>query len=79
MATLTLTVDQSVLERARRYAERHDTSISALVVDFLSRLPADDDKALADLPPITRRLVGRAAQGPGEADYHEHILKKYGS
>jgi len=76
--TLNLTVDSTVVERARRYGERHDTSISRLVGDFLGRLPLEEDEELADLPPITRRLFGIAAGGPDEEDYHRYLLEKYG-
>jgi len=55
-----LSIERSTLERARRYGERHDVSISSLVGDFLDRLPLDEDADLADLPPITRRLFGIA-------------------
>jgi len=77
-ATLNLTIEEATVERARRYGERHDVSISRLVGDFLGRLPLEDDEQLDELPPITRRLFGIAAGGPDEEDYHRHLLEKYG-
>jgi hypothetical protein len=76
--TLNLTIDEAAVERARRFGERHHTSISRLVGDFLASLPVDGDDRLADLPPITRRLYGCAAGGPDEVDYHRHLEDKYG-
>jgi hypothetical protein len=73
-----LTIDHETVERAKRFGERHRTSISKLVGDFLSRLPEDDDELLANLPPITKRLYGCAAGGADEDDYHEYLLDKYG-
>lgn len=76
--TLNLTVDALNVERARRYSERHDVSISRLVDDFLSRLPIEDDDAALQLKgPITRRLFGIAKGGPDEEDYHRYLLEKY--
>ena len=75
--TLNLTIDVSTVERARRYGERHDVSISRLVGDFLSRLPAEDEEDLNINGPITRRLFGLAKGGPDEEDYHRFLLEKY--
>lgn len=74
---LNLTVDREAIERARRYSERHDTSISRLVNDFLSALPLE--AAEEELTPRVRRLMGVAS---GEADreaYRRHLVEKYGS
>ncbi len=76
--TLNLSVDESSVERARRYVERHDTSISKVVNDILAKLPLDEEVDVAGLPPITRRLYGIAAGGPDEEDYHRYLLGKYG-
>ena len=76
---LNITVDPDVVERARRYTRRHDTSISELVGEFLSHLPDADGSGPADLSPTVRRLLGIAAGGPDREDYRSHLLEKYGS
>lgn len=73
---LNLTVDPAVLERARRYSERHHTSISALVEDFLTHLPDDED--VEPLSPRVQRLLGVAEAGPDRTLYREHLLERYG-
>jgi len=75
--TLSLSVDEATLERARRYVERHGISLSEFVNEIFVRLPLDDDVDVADLPPITRRLYGIAAGAPDAGDYHRHLLEKY--
>ena len=77
--TLNLSVDEANVERARRYVERHETSISKFVNEIFSKLPLEDDEAefLASLPPITRRLYGIAAGPADEEDYRRHLLEKY--
>jgi hypothetical protein len=75
--SLNLSLDGAVIERARRYCERHDTSISRLVSDFLSRLPIEDRLDKESLPPRVRRLVGVAA-GADEAAYRRYLIDKHG-
>jgi Family of unknown function (DUF6364) len=75
--TLNLSVEEAAAERARRYSELHDTSISRLVSDFLLGLPLKDDEVTARLSPAVRRLYGIAEGGPDEEDYHRYLLEKY--
>jgi Family of unknown function (DUF6364) len=76
---LNITVDAAVVERARRYTRRHNTSISGLVGQFLAHLPDADVSDAEDLSPTVRRLLGVAAGGPDRDDYRRHLLEKYGS
>jgi antitoxin component of RelBE/YafQ-DinJ toxin-antitoxin module len=79
MRTLRLSIDDVVLERARRYCERHGIDLSRLLSDFLSRLPEDDDLNIETLSPTVRRLYGAASGGFDEESYHRYLLEKYGS
>jgi hypothetical protein len=78
VSKLTLSVDESVVARAKRYAERQGTSVSRLVETYLDALArpgvADED----ELPPITRRLSGilRGAK-VGRKEYLDHLERKY--
>ena len=76
---LNITVDAAVVERARRYSRRHNTSISGLVGEFLAHLPEGDIAGTKDLSPTVRRLLGIAAGGPDREDYRRHLLEKYGT
>ena len=75
---LNITVDAAVVERARRYSRRHNTSISGLVTEFLAHLPDDDSSGGEDLSPTVRRLIGVASGGPDRDGYRRHLLEKYG-
>lgn len=70
-----LTLDPKAVERGERWCQRHSTSLSQLVSDFLSQLPLDEDEP--DLPPVVRRLLGVAKGGPDEDDYREYLFEKY--
>lgn len=73
---LTLTIERGVVERARRYALRNDTSISALVGRFLSGLEGGTE-ADGEYPPIVSGLLGVAEGGGDEGEYRRHLERKY--
>jgi hypothetical protein len=71
---LTLSVDEKVTRRAKRYARRRGTSVSRMVEHFLDAVTAPpEDTARA---PILRRLRG-ALRGAGKADHRRYLEKKY--
>jgi hypothetical protein len=70
-----LSLDPEAVDRGEKYSKRHSTSVSQLVSDFLSGLPAEDDRT--ELAPAVKRLVG-IAHGGNEATYRKYLDKKYG-
>lgn len=75
---LTLSLDATAIERAKRYSEVHGTTVSQLVGTFFLQLPLDSDDRRADLTPMVRRLLGIARGGSGREEYRRHLLEKYG-
>ncbi len=76
MSKLTLSVDDKVVKRAKRYAEERGTSVSRLVqqfLDLLARPPALEEDART---PVLRRLRGILKKGDRE-DYRQHLTEKY--
>jgi len=74
VAKLTLSVDDDVIARAKRYADDRGTSVSAIVermLDHISR-PPDDTK----LTPMVARLRG-IAKGADPEDYYRYLERKY--
>jgi len=72
---LTLSVDEHVIERARRYSRRHNTSISQLVSNYLEQLDVDDgDEAYS---PTVRRLLGILPSDTDIGQYRRHLEEKY--
>jgi hypothetical protein len=45
MKNITLSVDERVLAAVRRYAAEHNSSVNALVREFLSRISQSEDRA----------------------------------
>jgi hypothetical protein len=77
MAKLTLSVEDSVVERAKVYAAHRKTSVSALVeryLDAVSRPPAAGEV----LPPALQRLYGVLRGTHFDRDQHlDHLERKY--
>ena len=78
--SLNLSIDSASIERARRYSQRHDTSMSQLVSDFFATLPSDkeEEEWQRGLSPRIRRLLGSGRGEADEEDYHEYLMEKYG-
>lgn len=72
---LTLSVDEQVIERARRYSRRHNTSISQLVSNYLAQLDADQEAGTYS--PTVRRLIGILPREAAVEQYHQHLEEKY--
>jgi Family of unknown function (DUF6364) len=75
MAKLTLSVDERVIARAKRYARTRGTSVSGLVEQMLDLTVSGSGEAEA-APPILSRLRGSLKRGE-PADYLRYLEKKY--
>jgi Family of unknown function (DUF6364) len=74
MPKLTLSVDERVVRRAKRYAAAQGTSVSKLVERYLDLLAQPVDMSSA--PPVLRMLRGAARGTPADA-HRKHVLRKY--
>lgn len=79
---LTLRLDDRLIRRAKAYAQRSGTSLSALVADLLARLQApvadSPDAAPAARSPAVRALAGAlAGHEVSREDYRRHLTQKH--
>lgn len=74
MSKLTLSVDEKVVKRAKRFAEKRGTSVSRLVEQFLDLL--DRPSKPEEDTPVLRQLRGILKKGERE-DYRRHLVEKY--
>jgi hypothetical protein len=74
---LTLSVDEQIIERARRYSKRHNTSISRLVSNYLAQLDRPDEEPRYS--PTVRRLLGILPSDVSVEDYRRHLEEKHAS
>jgi hypothetical protein len=72
---LTLTIEQSVIEQAKRYARAKNRSVSKLVEEYLSNISGQTRATSIELgqSPITKRLTGSLAQYDTKEDYTETL------
>ena len=75
MAKLTLSVDERVIERAKRYAQARGTSVSGLVEQMLDLAVSGSDHA-GIAPPVLSRLRG-SLKGADRTDYHRYLERKF--
>lgn len=75
MAKLTLSVDERVIERAKRYAQARGTSVSGLVEQMLDLAASGSDRPEI-APPVLSRLRGSLKRG-NAADYHRYLERKF--
>ena len=76
MSKLTLSVDERVVSRAKRYAKRRGISVSAMVETYLASVAEVSDKSPQDSPPILRSVRGILKKADLDA-YKKHIATKY--
>ncbi|RYY58504.1 MAG: hypothetical protein EOO05_16225 [Chitinophagaceae bacterium] len=77
---LTLSLDQDVIEAAKKYARTQNTSLSNLVEQFLARVTLENDVDVPEISPLVQSLSGVIStevlqrEQPGYGDY---LAKKY--
>ncbi len=78
MKKLTLSVDARVVARAKTFAHKRGTSVSRMVEEYLDAVSSPAAAVDADLPPVTRRLLG-ALRGTrlDSSDYAAYLEHKH--
>ncbi len=70
---LTLSVDPTVVERAKRFSRRNQTTVSELVQNFLGSLEDSEEAAT----PVVSRLRGVLPSTVSREDYRDHLDEKH--
>jgi hypothetical protein len=74
MSKLTLSIDESVVSRAKRFARKRGVSVSKLVEGYLDAV-SEPPRSTED-PPILRSLRGSLKKASLDS-YHKHLTEKY--
>ncbi len=75
MSKLTLSVDEAVVTRAKRYAKERRTSISKMVEAYLSSIAEGGGSFRKDTPIL--RSVRGILKKADQKDYKRHLENKY--
>lgn len=80
---LTLKLNKRTIERAKRYAKKHNTSLSKMLERYLDNITNEEESADGEYPisPIVKSMIG-IIQVPNDINYkdiyHQHLDEKYG-
>tara|TARA_R110002049_G_scaffold154302_1_gene318762 strand:+ start:1869 stop:2120 length:252 start_codon:yes stop_codon:yes gene_type:complete len=73
---LTLTIEQEVIERAKRFAKKQNRSLSDIIENYLKILTKEEKKEPEEkLSPITSSLKGTFKM-PKDMDYKKDLKKR---
>ncbi len=76
---LTLSLNERIIESAKKYAKNHQTSLSRLIESYLSSLAEDSGKEV-EITPLVESLSG-VIELPRDFDlkreYADHLMEKH--
>ncbi|HLN94527.1 MAG TPA: DUF6364 family protein [Flavobacterium sp.] len=72
---LTLTIEQSVIEKAKKYAKDKERSLSSLIENYLRALTNENNTGEIELTPIVKSLKG-SFTAPKDFDYKKELSKR---
>ena len=72
---LTLTVEQQIIEKAKKYAKRKGRSLSDIVENYLKVITKEKDDSDIEITPIVKSLRG-SFKSPSDIDYKRELSKK---
>jgi hypothetical protein len=68
---LTIRVPRELLENAKRYARKHNTTVTTLIREYLRRMPNSID--VLQETPIVRRLSGTLSNSVSVVDHKKYL------
>lgn len=71
---LTLTIEKSVIEKAKKYAKQKERSLSDLIENYLKAITDEQRDEEIELTPIVKSLKG-SFKAPKDFDYKEELTK----
>lgn len=76
---LTLSLDDSIIERAKKYAKSHNVSVSKLIESYLRSLTSKTS-GVSEITPLVESLSGVIKMDENQdykADYTNFLMDKY--
>ena len=72
---LTLTIEQAVIEKAKKYAKDKERSLSNLIENYLKAITTENNADEIELTPIVKSLKG-AFNAPKSFDYKKELTNR---
>ena len=71
---LTLTIEHSIIEKAKKYASEKGRSLSDIIENYLKVITKEEQKREVELTPIVKSLKG-TFKAPKRLDYKTELAK----
>jgi hypothetical protein len=72
---LTLTIDKTLIEKAKKYSKAKGRSLSEIVENYLKVIISDESAKVTETSPITKALRG-SFKAPEGFDYKDELAKR---
>jgi hypothetical protein len=72
---LTLTIEQTLIDKAKQYARRHNRSLSDIIENYIKLLINEEHHQVIDHSPVTSIMKG-AFTAPEDLDYKSALSKR---
>ena len=72
---LTLTIEETVIEKAKKYAKVKERSLSNLIENYLKALTTESNRKEIELTPIVKSLKG-SFNAPKDLDYKKELTNR---
>jgi len=72
---LTLTIEQTIIEKAKKYAKVKGRSLSDIIENYLKAITKEDNIESINLTPIVKSLKG-TFKAPKNIDYKKELSKR---
>lgn len=71
---LTLTIEQTIIERAKKYARKKGRSLSDIIENYLKVITKEEADKNVEIMPITKSLRG-SFKAPSDFEYKKELAK----
>ena len=71
---LTLTIEQKVIEKAKKYANKKGRSLSDIIENYLKVITKEENTSDIEIAPLAKSLRG-SFKAPKDFDYKEELKK----
>ena len=71
---LTLTIEQTIIEKAKKYAKGKGRSLSDIIENYLKVITKEESNADIEITPLTKSLRG-SFKAPKDFDYKKELSK----
>lgn len=71
---LTLTIEQTIIKKAKKYARQKGRSLSDIIENYLKIITKNKSKSDIEVAPLTKSLKG-TFKAPDDFDYKKQLTK----